>query len=169
MIERVKFAVERMLGAFLCWLSADSEVCPCCMQDMGLPETCSGCGLALTFAESETGCARCDDEDGLADSLGFFLEQLAGGTCGCDRPGRSVLPCGHCACKCECDDCPREPEDPIWRVLTDWEQESWCGCPEPGKEVLACGHCACGNGPCVEFVNVGEDQPFEKRRKASCA
>ena len=57
----------------------------------------------------------------------------------------------------------------IWRVLTESEQESWCGCPEPGKEVLPCGHCGCGNGLCVEFVNVGEGQPFEKRRKASCA
>lgn len=57
----------------------------------------------------------------------------------------------------------------IWRVLTESEQASWCGCPEPGKEVLPCGHCACGNGLCVEFVNVGECQPFEKRRRASCA
>ena len=166
MIERVKVAVERMLGAFLCRLSADGGVCPCCLQDTGLPETCSGCGLALTFAESETGCPRCDKEDELAEGLAFLAEQLVGGMCGCDRARWSVLPCGHCACKCECDGCP---ENLIWRVLTEWEQVSWCGCDEPGKEVLSCGHCACGNGLCVEFVSVGDDRPFEKRLKASCA
>ena len=108
-----------------------------------------------------------DDVKGpLADSPGIPPELLSWGRCGCDRPRWSVLPCGHCACQCECDDCP---ENRIWRVLIEREQASWCGCDAPGKEVLPCGHCGCGNGLCVEWVNVGDDRPFEKRRKASCA
>ena len=108
-----------------------------------------------------------DDVTGpLADSLGIPPELLSAGRCGCDRPRWSVLACGHCACRCECDDCP---ENRIWRVRTALEEASWCGCDAPGREVLDCGHCACGNGLCVEWVNVGDDRPFEKRRKASCA
>ena len=108
-----------------------------------------------------------DDVKGpLADSLGIPPELLSTGRCGCDRPGWSVLPCGDCACRCECDGCP---DDLIWRVRTAFGQQSWCGCDTPGKAVLPCGHCGCGNGLCVEWVNVGDDRPFEKRRKASCA
>ena len=93
-------------------------------------------------------------------------ELLAGGGCGCDRPRRSILPCGHCGCGSACDGCQ---VNPIWRQLTEWEQDSWCGCEQPGKEVLPCGHCGCGDGLCWEWVNVGPARPFERRRKASCA
>ncbi|MDE0205520.1 MAG: hypothetical protein OXP66_05785 [Candidatus Tectomicrobia bacterium] len=104
-----------------------------------------------------------DERDPLADSLGTKLDH---GRCGCDRLRVSVLPCGHCACRCECDGCA---VNLIWMRLTESEQVSWCGCAEPGKVVLDCGHCGCRNGLCLEFVNAGPNQPFEKRRKASCA
>ena len=109
------------------------------------------------------------DEHPLADSLGIPPELLDNGRCGCDRPRGGILPaCGHCACRGVCDDCP---DDPIWKRFTGCDRvpESWCGCPEPGKEVLPCGHCGCGEGLCIEFVYVGKGQPFEKRRKATCA
>ena len=107
------------------------------------------------------------ETDPLADSLGTDPVTLANG-CGCDRPRYLVLPCGHCSCRSECtaDDCRT---DKIWAWLDEWNQDSWCGCAQPGKEVLRCGHCACDNGLCWEWVNVGPDRPFEKRRKASCA
>lgn len=107
-----------------------------------------------------------DERDPLADSLGILPEKLDHGRCGCDRPRVSVLPCGHCSCRCECDGCA---VNLIWMRLTESEQVSWCGCAEPGKVVLDCGHCGCRNGLCLEFVNAGPNQPFEKRRKASCA
>ena len=121
------------------------------------------------------------DDDPLADSpesgsvpalslskgqtLGTAPEKLGDG-CYCDRLRWSVRPCGHCASESEGNACGANL---IWSRLTEWEQESWCGCAAPGHKVLLCGHCACGNGLCLEFVNVGEGQPFEKRRKASCA
>ncbi len=97
------------------------------------------------------------DENGdpLADSLGIHLDKLDNGRCGCDRPRWNVRPCGHCACECECDDCPANK---LWRD----QQESWCGCARPGNEgVLECGHCACGYG-CHEVVRNGSDAPMQK-------
>ena len=78
-----------------------------------------------------------DDVTGpLADSLGIPPELLGTGRCGCDRPRWSVLACGHCACRCECDDCP---ENRIWRVLSEREQASWCGCDAPEERSLTAG------------------------------
>ena len=150
MKEQAMLTIQNLLGSFLCWLAADNGVCPCCLQDTGLPETCSGCGMALSFAEAEMGCSRCKDGDSLADSLGIPLAMLSGGKCGCDRPRVSILPCGHCACGCECE-CGGCPANLIWKD----EQESWCGCATPGYEVLLCGHCGCGNGLCLELVRSG--------------
>jgi len=99
-----------------------------------------------------------------AIELGITPAELVIG-CGCDRPRRSILQCGHCGCRSACDGCEA---DPIWRPSNERERESWCGCAEPGKEVLPCGHCGCGNGLCWEWVNMGPSQRFEKKRKASC-
>ena len=107
-------------------------------------------------------------EHPLAKFLGIPPElQSAWRRC-CDRSREGVLPCGHCACRGECDDCQ---DNPIWKRVVGWERkpESWCGCDEPGREVLPCGHCGCREGLCVEYVNVGKGQPLEKRMKASCA
>ena len=91
--------------------------------------------------------------------------EKSGDGCFCDRLRWSLRPCGHCTRESEGDD---GGANPIWRRLTEWEQESWCGCAAPGRDVLPCGHCACGNGLCLELVNVGPGRPFAKRRKASC-
>ena len=99
-------------------------------------------------------CDWDDEDDSLADSLGIPLAMLDNGRCGCDRPRWAIRPCGHCACECECDDCPANQ---IWRD----EQDAWCGCARPGYEVLSCGHCACGYG-CFEFVRDGSDAPMQK-------
>ena len=176
--KRAMLTIQNLLGSFLCWLSADNGVCPCCLQDTGLPEACSGCGMALSFAEAEMGCSRCKDDGPLADSPesssepapdsirgqapGIPPAMLSGGRCGCDRPRMSILPCGHCACGCECE-CGGCAANLIWKD----EQESWCGCATPGYEVLSCGHCACGNGLCLELVKSGS--VFEARRKVSCS
>ena len=95
----------------------------------------------------------------LDDGVGINPAHLEEARCGCDRPRWSILPCGHCACRCECDDC---------RINLLWkdEQESWCGCATPGYKVLSCGHCACGNGLCLELVRNGS--VFEARRKVTC-
>ena len=100
-----------------------------------------------------------------AEELGISPAELVVG-CGCDLPRRSILPCGHCGCGSACDGCQ---VNLIWKPLTEWQQESWCGCEQPGKEVLPCGHCGCGDGLCWEWVNVGPERPFERRRKAGCA
>ena len=111
-------------------------------------------------AEHEAGLYDFElDEKGdlLADSLGIPPEQLDNGRCGCDRPRWSVLPCGHCACRCACevDGCAANK---LWRD----EQDSWCGCAQPGRNgVLECGHCACGYG-CFEVVRNGSDAPMQK-------
>ena len=96
-----------------------------------------------------------DDSDPLEDSLGIRPEQLDGGTCGCDRPRWELLPCGHCSCASECNDCPANK---LWRR----EQESWCGCAQPGRNsVLDCGHCDCGHG-CFEVVRNGSHAAMQK-------
>ena len=102
-----------------------------------------------------------DETDPLADSLGIAPEKLDNGKCGCDWPRWSVLPCGHCACRCACegDGCAANR---LWRD----EQESWCGCAQPGRNgVLECGHCACLYG-CFEVVRNGSDAAM---RKVPCA
>ena len=95
------------------------------------------------------------EDDSLAESLGIPPEKLDSERCGCDRPRWTIRPCGHCACGCECDDCPANK---LWRD----EQDAWCGCAKPGdKGVLACGHCACGYG-CFEVVRGDSHAPMQK-------
>ena len=108
------------------------------------------------------------NEHPLAQFLGIPPELQSSWRRCCDHPRSGILPCGHCGCGSECDDCP---DDPIWKRFIGWERrpESWCGCDAPGKEVLPCGHCGCREGLCVEYVYVGKGQPFEKRMKAACA
>lgn len=100
------------------------------------------------------------DSDPLANSLGIAPERLGNGQCGCDRPGWSRLPCGHCSCASACDGCD---VNLIWKG----ERESWCGCARPGFEVLSCGHCGCRDGLCLELVRNGSR--FEARRKPTCS
>ena len=89
-----------------------------------------------------------------ADSLGIDPERLGGG-CGCDRPRWTVRPCGHCACRSECNDCAANK---LWRD----EQDAWCGCSQPGRDgVLECGHCACTYG-CFEHVRGNSEAPMLK-------
>ena len=96
------------------------------------------------------------ESDPLPDSPGIPPEQLGHG-CGCDRPGWSILPCGHCSCRCACE-CGGCPANKLWRD----EQESWCGCAEPGRDgVLACGHCSCEFG-CFEVVRNGSHAAMQK-------
>ena len=90
----------------------------------------------------------------LDDSLGIDPVKLENG-CGCDRPRWKIRPCGHCACKSECNGCPANK---LWRD----DQDSWCGCAKPGYDgVLACGHCGCGYG-CFEVVRGDSHAPMQK-------
>ena len=110
------------------------------------------CRYCMATAPERCGC---EEVDPLADSLGIPPERLDNGRCGCDRPRWKIRPCGHCACECECNDCPANK---LWRD----EQESWCGCWRPGDEgVLPCGHCSCGYG-CFEVVRGNSHAPMQK-------
>ena len=148
LIDRTKLWLMDVLGRILYRMLTEDDSCPCCGYGFPVRRFCERCDNDLTDSDMAKGvwiCRGCDWQDG---------------HCGCDRPRWSWLPCGHCACRSECDGCE------VYLIWKD-ENESWCGCARPGIEVLPCGHCACGNGLCLELVRNGST--FEARRKVTCS
>ena len=166
LIDGMRSRVMDVLGRVLYRMLTETDSCPCCGHGFPVRRFCERCDDDLADADMAKGkmiCRGCDRQGGDGPSTGgpgVAPAQSNGGACGCDRPGWSRLPCGHCGCRSACDGCQ---VNLIWKD----EQESWCGCARPGVEVLPCGHCACRNGLCLELVSNGS--VFEVRRKATCS
>ena len=166
LIDSTRLRVIDALGRMLYRTLTEDDSCPCCGYGFPVRKFCERCGGDLADADMAKGstiCRACDWRGGdepSDDSLGVAPERLDGAHCGCDRPGWSRLPCGHCSCASECDGCA---VNLMWKD----EQEAWCGCARPGSEVLPCGHCSCRSGLCLELVSNGST--FEARRKPACS
>ena len=166
LIDSARSQVMDVLGRILYRMLAEDDSCPRCGYGFPVRRFCERRDNDLSGSDMANGfsiCRACDGQGGDEPLTGVpetVAGSLDGGPCGCDRPGWSRLPCGHCACRSKCDGCE---VNLIWKD----EQESWCGCARPGVEALPCGHCSCGNGLCLELVRNGST--FEARRNATCS
>ena len=144
LIESVRVEVLLLLGSLLHVLLRDGETCPCCRRALIVRDKdCNECGGRLSDSETDL-CCHCEwdrdfADDPLADSLGIAPEKLENSRCGCDRPRWATLPCGHCACRCECDDCPTNPCGGCGEMLSvrEWEMTGCPRCLEGSMDELA--------------------------------
>ena len=101
--DSMRLRVMDVLGGMLYRTLTEDDSCPCCGYGFPVRKFCERCDGDLADADRAKGLSdlQCLRSAGWRRAVGRPPGDRPGAVgrrhCGCDRPGWSRLPCGHCS------------------------------------------------------------------------